>query len=934
MSLRLISATRQDADTFRTHTLLGRSLQHSAHKELLHSVAFNNTKGLPEIYNAALDLYQESVLLFCHDDLALPPTHLEPLLQKALNRFDIVGLAGNRRDLNHFAWHVRPDGLGWDYPYLRGETLSGSTTNTIRNIRGLCDVPVALIDGAFIAIQRNRLVDKRIRFDERFLFHFYDLDLCRQARECELQLGVIRLDCVHTSGGLFGDPDWIKQAKLYCAKWSNPYPQEAIACFEKSTNPNINAPPGGPPAFAQGRQAYRKGAWVIAQQKFQEVLQIEPNHPWSWLQLANCQRRLGETTQAIESLRELCRRHPRRVDGWKNLGLLLQQQGKPIEARECLERMVALAPTDANNLCTLADVLTQMGARDDAESLLCAAAHGFGQNQHGGQLWLRLGILLEQRGETHRAIKALHNAALLVPNDPTIQLPRVGLLLSIGQPEAALASVNELLEQHPGHIDAVQRKAEILQFMGQNEESLALCQQARQQDPRCIDLQLLELYASQALCDWSQRDAQLTALQTTLRQRPSPKEQQPHKLKALPPFGLLTLPLPDDLVIREIDRWVLNHQPTANAKAKLFPRGTPAMHNGNGRLRIGYLSADFRTHAMGLLLEGLFEAHDPEQAETFAYSISPIRDALTEHYRSSADHFHDLSKTNDHKALHQIAADDLDVLVDLSGLTAFSRPAILVCQPAPMQLGYLGFPGSQGHHFVDVIVADRQLIPAKQEDTYPETVWCLPHAWSTRYRQPMPGITRSNLGLPETGTIFCCFNRAEKITPAIAEIWMEILREVPSSWLWLALNPAALDRLKQLATQKGVTPDRLLPAPYQRPVERFIGAMACADLFLDTPDFNAGAVGALALNAGLPLLTCAGQTFKARMGASLCNAANIQELVTSDLISYKQRAIELGQNPENLQQIKNKLKHKAIDLPLFQQQQWVYNLCNLIRIKS
>jgi predicted O-linked N-acetylglucosamine transferase (SPINDLY family) len=117
-------------------------------------------------------------------------------------------------------------------------------------------------------------------------------------------------------------------------------------------------------------------------------------------------------------------------------------------------------------------------------------------------------------------------------------------------------------------------------------------------------------------------------------------------------------------------------------------------------------------------------------------------------------------------------------------------------------------------------------------------------------------------------------------------------------------------------------------------VERFIGAMACADLFLDTPDFNAGAVGALALNAGLPLLTCAGQTFKARMGASLCNAANIQELVTSDLISYTQRAIELGQNPENLQQIKNKLKHKAIDLPLFQQQQWVYNLCNLIRIKS
>ena len=185
MTLRLISATRKDLSAFSTETLLGVSLRDSAHNELKQSVAYDNARGLPEVYNAALDLYQEEVLLFCHDDIALPPTPLEPLLQKALKHFDIVGLAGNRRDQNHFAWHVRPDGLGWDYPYLRGETLSGSTTNAIRNVRGLCHVSVAMIDGAFIAIRRNRLADKGIRFDERFLFHFYDLDLCRQARESD-----------------------------------------------------------------------------------------------------------------------------------------------------------------------------------------------------------------------------------------------------------------------------------------------------------------------------------------------------------------------------------------------------------------------------------------------------------------------------------------------------------------------------------------------------------------------------------------------------------------------------------------------------------------------------------------------------------------------------------------------------------------------------
>lgn len=937
MSLRLISATRRDADGFRTQTLLGRSLQHPAHTKLLHSVAFDNAQGLPEIYNAALDQHEEKLLLFCHDDIALPPLPLEPLLQKSLHSFDIVGLAGNTRDQGHVAWHVRPDGLGWDYPYLRGETSSGSPANPTKNVRGLCDVPVALLDGAFIAINRNRLVGRGIHFDERFSFHFYDLDLCRQARTHDLKLGVIRLDCVHNSGGQFGDPDWIKQAKLYCAKWNNPYPQEAIACFQQPIKPLANETrPAGPPAFEQGRQAYRKRDWNTAISRFREVLRTDLDHHWSWMQLANSQRQLGKTTEAIETLRQLCQHHPRFTEAWKNLGLLLQQQLQPHEARDCFERLVALTPTNAEHLSLLSDLLVQTGAEQDAESLLRAASHGFGKHQQAGPLWLQLGMLLEGRGETFRAIKALHNAALVDPSNPTIQLPRVGLLLAIGQPEAALACVNQLLEHHPDHIEAMQRKAETLQCMGRNEESLALCRLARQQDPERIDLQLMELYASQSLCDWSQRDTQLKTLEASLRRRPIPTTRNAG-IKTLPPFGLLTLPLPNALIQKEIDRWVLTHRRRQNIqRAERQPRTPllPTVHQGGRRLRIGYLSADFRTHAMGLLLEGLFEAHDHEQSETFAYSISPLRDALTDHYSRSADHFYDFSKASDDDALKQINADALDVLIDLSGLTTFSRPAILGEHPAPIQLSYLGFPGSQGQYLVDGIVADRQLIPEELQNDYPEAIWCLPHAWSTRLRQPMQGITREGLGLPETGTLFCCFNRSDKITPAIVNTWLVILREVQGSWLWLALKPEALNRLRELAEHEGVDPNRLLIAPYQRPVERFIGAMACADLFLDTPEFNAGAIGALALNAGLPLLTVAGERFTARMGASLCTAANLQELVMSDLNSYQQRAIELGNDPSSLQRIKHKLNENLKDLPLFQQQQWVNTLCTLLRSKT
>jgi hypothetical protein len=235
MTLRLIGATRLNKSAFHTETFLGQSLQHPVHNDLLKSLVFENRRGLPEVYNAALIQHQEDLLLFCHDDLALPPSPLEPIIKQSLTDFDIVGLAGNRRDQGHVAWHVRPDGLGWDYPYLRGESISGSIESSTKNVRGLCDVPVALIDGAFIAIQRNRFLEQGVRFDEQFQFHFYDLDLCRQARESELRLGIVRLDCIHQSGGSFGHSAWIEQAKLYCAKWNIPYPHEAISCFQTST---------------------------------------------------------------------------------------------------------------------------------------------------------------------------------------------------------------------------------------------------------------------------------------------------------------------------------------------------------------------------------------------------------------------------------------------------------------------------------------------------------------------------------------------------------------------------------------------------------------------------------------------------------------------------------------------------------------------------
>ena len=207
-----------------------------------------------------------------------------------------------------------------------------------------------------------------------------------------------------------------------------------------------------------------------------------------------------------------------------------------------------------------------------------------------------------------------------------------------------------------------------------------------------------------------------------------------------------------------------------------------------------------------------------------------------------------------------------------------------------MVLNYLGFPGSQGNYYVDGLIADDQLIPIEHETEYHEQVLRMPHAFASRLRQPLAGISRSSYGLPDEAFVFCCFNRSDKINASTFSSWMAILEAVPGSVLWLAVKPEALKRLKAQAQTIAINPDRLVAAPYQKPVERFIAAMACADLFLDTAGFNAGAIGVLALNAGLPLLTITGDRFCARMGASLCQAVHQTELITTSQAAYQHKA--------------------------------------------
>ena len=927
MTLRLISASRLNQAAFAARSLLGQSLQHPAHADLHRTIHIDNRTGLPELYNQALRNCNEDILLFCHDDLALPSEPLEPLLRPQLERFAIAGLCGNTRDQGHLSWHWRRNGEGWDFPYLRGaiSTLADSTKR--RDVFGTTNTPVQLIDGVLIAVQRQQLLDHGVGFDPRFQFHFYDLDLCRTARRQGLTIGVIRLDCIHASGGDYGSSAWREEAERFCQKWEQPFPQPNSNAGKGSTSPT-GARKQAPAAFQQGRIAYRAGRYGEAETAFAQAVSQAPEHLWSWLQWANSQRRQGRNAAAITTLEQLTQELPNAADGWRNLSLMYQQQGKLAKARHALENLVAIQPGNPDSIGLLADALVQDHALDDAESLLRAATHALGQQPKAVGLWHRLAHLLAQRGDKRKALIALHNGLQVVPSDSACALAKATLLLEAGQPEAALQTVNALVGHQPHEIAALQRKAEILQFMGELEASLTLCRQGLQQEPHRLELLLLEIYACQGLCQWSTLDAQLNRIIQLLHERGAPSVDPGHPIhQPLPPFGLVTLPLPVELQHQELDRWVLanGHRPPQEHQPSL-----PAVHGERRPLRIGYLSADFRSHAMGLLLEGLFEAHDSNQACTYAYGISPIQDQLTEHYRSTADYFRDLHPLSDNTAVDLIRSDELDVLIDLTGLTKFSRPAIACARPAAMVLNYLGFPGSQGNYYVDGLIADDQLIPIEQEGEYCEQVLRLPHAFASRWRQPLSGISRSSYGLPDEAFVFCCFNRSDKINASTFSSWMAILEAVPGSLVWLAVKPEALKRLKAHAQTRDINPDRLVAAPYQKPVERFIAAMACADLFLDTAGFNAGAIGVLALNAGLPLLTITGDRFCARMGASLCQAVGQAELITTNQTAYQHKAIEIATTSGAIDQLKSQLCNHSKQLPLFQQQRWVNQLMKCI----
>lgn len=426
---------------------------------------------------------------------------------------------------------------------------------------------------------------------------------------------------------------------------------------------------------------------------------------------------------------------------------------------------------------------------------------------------------------------------------------------------------------------------------------------------------------SRDMCEWSG----LADLRDRFRAQLARKE-----TGAVSPFLMLSMSGVSAAEQRECSElWMKDRQAACASDRATLDFGFDA--KPRAKLRIAYLSCDFQEHATALLLVEMLEAHDRSRFELFAYSYGAddgkgMRPRLEETF----DHFTDIEALSNIEAARAIHADGIDILIDLKGYTQHTRTAILMLGPAPVQVNYLGYPGTLGSDICDYIITDPFLTPAWSAADYSENFAYLPHSYQPHGRKAKIGKapTRAEVGLPETGFVFCCFNQAYKITPQIFDIWCHLLLMVPDSVLWLLHNKKAEGNLKNEALRRGITGDRLVFAEDLPQVEH-LGRLQLADLVLDTLPYNAHTTASDALWAGVPLVTCPGETFPSRVAGSLLHAIGLGELIATDLDGYFELAYVLASEPDRLARIKAELAANRLTTPLFDIEAYTRDLENL-----
>lgn len=614
-----------------------------------------------------------------------------------------------------------------------------------------------------------------------------------------------------------------------------------------------------------------------------QLLRQTPQRGDIWRLLGRAERLAGDMLAATAAYRRGVELEPQDARCWSGWGLALDKLGDGLAALAAYERALALKPDDVETLCHYGIALRRQHRFAEA---LAAASRALVLEPDRAEAHHLMGTIHQERGDMPLAAPSYLKAVELVP-DAIETHANLGIVMTrLNRLDLAIESFRKTLALSPGHESAT-----------------------------------AGLYhALRTSCDWDAAEA----LERDLTGQTKAALAAQHR-PAESPLAHLTRAVDGPARLALVAAWTADIARRARPPLqRIEPRPR------DGRVRLAYLSSDFRDHAVAQLSAAIFGLHDRRRFEVTAYAACAEDASLArQKIVAGSERFADVQALGDRQLAERIAQDGIDILVDMNGLTGANRLGALALRPAPVQVTWLGFPGSSGARFIDYLIADPVVAPAAHQSFFTEQLCWLPHCYLPHdSEEPVASepTSRAKWGLPDEGIVFCSFNAPQKIDRATFDIWMNLLAEMAGSVLWLhGSDPVAQANLRKRAQARGIDSQRLIFAG--RPAKpEHLARLALADIALDTRSYNGHTTSLDALFAGVPLVAELGPLFASRVAASALTAAGLPGLIAYDEERYREIALRLARDPAARQSIRTVLAEARNKAPLFDAPRFTRNL--------
>ncbi len=677
-------------------------------------------------------------------------------------------------------------------------------------------------------------------------------------------------------------------------------PADALANLDKI----LSVQPGDAGAlFGRGTVLAQLGRGEEALAALDRTLAIKPDHVGALFNRATIRAGIGRYMDALADYDRVVVFMPHHADALNNRGNVLAQLERYEEAAASYERALAIKPDHVSALSNRAVALRQLGRYEEALAC-CDRALAIDPN-HVDLLNNRGNVLL-QLNRAVEAIECYQRVLSMKRESPEALVNCAFAFHGLGSFAEALQCAEDAVAIDPRYANAFLIRGHVLAKLDRHGEAAQSYERALALDPAHPYALGASVMAYLAAGNWERIEALLPMLETEIAAQRA----------VIPPFNLLGLPISPAVQLQCARHFVMQRLPQVQPIASLAPRRSD-------RIKLAYLSGDFRRHPVGFGIVELLERHDRTRFEVIGISYGPDDGSETRgRIAAAVDQFYDVRERADRDVAALLSELAVDIVIDLAGHTENSRMGILAHRPAPIQLIYYGYAGTTGADFVDYVLADQVALPPDQQPFFAEKIVELPDTFfandSTRaIASARP--SREQLGLPDEAFVFCCFNNGWKINRPVFDVWARLLRAVEGSVLWLSrLNHDVAAKLSGELTERGIDPARAIPlsGEYLETAD-YLARFAQADLFLDTLPYNAHSTASDALWAGLPVVTCQGSTFAGRVAASLLHAVGLPELVTASLDDYEALALKLAGDRVLLASLRDRLAQNRLSHPLF-----------------